>query len=630
MRFAGLAAGMAGVATAVMVLTTAETPRVRAEQAPPPLIYREPDDPVVGVLARADGRIYSDDPKDYSAGASARGLRDLDEAIATRPDDPRLHWYRNLTLERMKRTGLARAAREEAIRVARVCPAGDELIGEYYGGHAEACAKDGDAAAAAAAFLAWLDLGPRTNLYKTVVIWLGDKPRGDPGAPGPGPLFPGRDRLEAFWGPLDRFFESYAGPADARALEQVAKRVQVGMDYREVARKAGFPSFSMGFCYWDHGIPLMDACWQYQIEEPTIVRQGNLIGAIPPRNPAIVHVVIVDNLVRKVEKTLGRPPEHKTHRHRERASFDYDRNIIAGVAFSPDGALVAAGGIRGAVHLREVRGGHERSVLWVPGVKEFESAGFLGAVAFAPDGKTLAAGGSYDATARLWDVATGRLRANLECFAVPKNQGRMDAVQSLAFAPDGKTIATVGYDRDLRLWDVGTGRLRASLGGHSYDVTAVAYSPDGKTIATGDVDGTVRLWDVAANRPRARWPGYRSSAVALAFSPDGKTLAVARDERVVRLRDLPADRWRAELKRSEPHTSQALAFSPDGQTLAVAGFWDVATLWDTASGRMIGILEGHTRSPRAVAYSPDGKTIATGSDDGTLKLWDAPAPPAPK
>ncbi len=259
-------------------------------------------------------------------------------------------------------------------------------------------------------------------------------------------------------------------------------------------------------------------------------------------------------------------------------------------------------------------------MLRIPGVKESDRAGWLNALAFAPDGKTVAAGGTYDASARLLDVASGRVLANLESFPVPKNQGRMDSVMSLAFAPDGKTIATVGYDRDLRVWDVATGCLRASLRAHSYDLTAVAYSPDGNTIASGDYDGNVRLWHVATHRPRARWPGYGPAVVALAFSPDGKTLAVARDEGVVRLRDLTTDRWRVDIHHGLPTFGQTLAFSPDGKTLVVAGVWDVATVWDTASGRMTGILEGHTKYLKCVAYSPDGKTIATGAYDNTLKL----------
>ena len=314
-RFAILVA--AGIGMSVAVLTTTKARAVQPDPAQAPSVYHEPDDPVLSVLARAQSRIYSDDPKDYTEAASSRGLRELDQAIATRPDEPRLHWYRGLTLERMKRTPLARAAREQAIRIARVCPAGDELLDDYYGDHAEACAKEDDAAAAAAAFLARLDLAPDGSFYKTVAIWLGDTPRGDPKAPGPGPLFPGRNRLETLWGPLDRFFERHAGVANEQAIEQVAKRIRVGMDYRDVAREVGFPTFNMQGCHWDHGIPVMDTCWWYEIEQPTIVRQGNLIGAIPPRKPTIVHVIIVDNRVKKVEKTIGPAPANKTYRHRE-------------------------------------------------------------------------------------------------------------------------------------------------------------------------------------------------------------------------------------------------------------------------------------------------------------------------
>src|SRR5581483_11081919 len=108
---------------------------------------------------------------------------------------------------------------------------------------------------------------------------------------------------------------------------------------------------------------------------------------IPAADPTTVHVVIVDGRVARVAMTRGLAPDKADNqrRHAERASFNYPRNVIAGVAFSPDGSLVAAGGIRGFVSLREVQNGKERLVLTVPAVKEYADAGFLAALAFSPD-----------------------------------------------------------------------------------------------------------------------------------------------------------------------------------------------------------------------------------------------------
>ncbi len=228
-----------------------------------------------------------------------------------------------MTLGGMKRAAEDRAAREEAIRLARAVPGGADLLEEYCGGLAMGCAHEGDPAASAAALLTLLDEGPGcVGLYKSVSIDLGEKKQGDPKAPGPGPLFPGRERYEASWGPLVRFFESHDGPADATALARVPARVRVGMDYREVLRAVGFPGFNMGRCHWDQGFPVMDDCYEYSLDEPRIVREGHRIGAIPPADPTIVHVVIVDGRVATVRKTRGRPPENdeKHRRHGERRS----------------------------------------------------------------------------------------------------------------------------------------------------------------------------------------------------------------------------------------------------------------------------------------------------------------------
>jgi WD40 repeat protein len=109
-------------------------------------------------------------------------------------------------------------------------------------------------------------------------------------------------------------------------------------------------------------------------------------------------------------------------------------------------------------------------------------------VAFSPDGKLLASAGA-DKVVRLWDAATGKPTAALK--------GHKDDVYSVAFSPDGKTLASGSYDKTVRLWDAG-GKHLATLKAHTSTVNTVAFSPDGKVLATGSNDGTIRLWDLPA------------------------------------------------------------------------------------------------------------------------------------
>jgi hypothetical protein len=202
--------------------------------------------------------------------------------------------------------------------------------------------------------------------------------------------------------------------------------------------------------------------------------------------------------------------------------------------------------------------------------------------------------------------------------------GHTDAVESVAFSPDGTTLASGGDDNSVRLWDVASHRQVGSPLIDDSGFSSVAFSPDGKTLASGSGDNSVRLWDVASHRQvGSPLTGHTNGVESVAFSPDGKTLASGSDDKSVRLWDVASHRQAGPPLTGHTDLVRSVAFSLDGKTLA-SGSWDKSVrLWDVARHRQIGRpLTGRTDGVESVAFSPDGKTLASGSDDQSVRLWD--------
>lgn len=237
--------------------------------------------------------------------------------------------------------------------------------------------------------------------------------------------------------------------------------------------------------------------------------------------------------------------------------------------------------------------------------------GPVNAVAFAPDGRTLATASS-DGTVTLRRLADRRTTATFTMSG---------QVRSVAFSPDGRTLAAGATNAPVRLWGAADHRTKAVLPQSTAGARAVAFDPRGRTLALAAGDGTVQVWDTGRMRRVESFTGHVGQVDALAYAPDGRTLASAGADRTVRLWDTVRDRPGRVLK---GHTDEVygVAFSPDGRSLASGGADRTVRLWDLARRRTTSVLTGHSDDVNAVAYTPDGATVVSAGGDGTTRLWD--------
>jgi WD40 repeat protein len=296
-----------------------------------------------------------------------------------------------------------------------------------------------------------------------------------------------------------------------------------------------------------------------------------------------------------------------------------DVGAITCIAFSRDNKLLAVGSSGGAVYVWNVTG------KGAPALKFSISASTTSVpgVGFGPD--DLLAVACADNQFRVWDVGGKDLKEVSTVNAHEKG------LTSVAWSPDGKTLATGSNDATIKLWSLGDGGLKETgqILGHPGAVTVLAFNPAGSALAAGCPDGSVRLWTIAAGaKPRERlviqYPN--SGAVgALSFSNNGNTLAAAYADHTGRLWNVSGTKA-AERAKLEGHAGilTGIAYAPDNKTLLTGSSDWTARSWDLTGAKPVQRHEpwSHLSYINAVAYAPDNLTLATGSYDTVLRLWD--------
>jgi WD40 repeat protein len=338
--------------------------------------------------------------------------------------------------------------------------------------------------------------------------------------------------------------------------------------------------------------------------------------------------------------------------------------IVSSIATSPNGTMLAAGGVDGSVTLLTLTGPGQSAL-----DARFIADGKIGAevfqVSFSPDSRTLAV--AVQGTVYLWSVTDP---AHPVPYPHPIVTGT-DQDHAALFSPRASLLAVAGWDGTIRLWNVADPADPVLTGQHAGagPTDTLAFTPNGKTLASGY--SNIHLWNVADPAriaPLGQIPVGQDEIKSVAFSPNGRTLAVGSasaisDGRadgvpvaapyakiggsapIVRLFSV-SDPGRPALlgppllaptaipnvqDPSSPVMSRfvfSVAFSPNGRTLVAGTDGHVVYRWDTTNPDKpfsLGTpLTGPTDWITSVAFSPDGQTLAAGSSDGSIRLWTAP------
>ncbi len=276
-------------------------------------------------------------------------------------------------------------------------------------------------------------------------------------------------------------------------------------------------------------------------------------------------------------------------------------------------------------------------------------------IAFSSDGRLLATA-SVDNEVKLWEIASGRLlaqvegsrsvdlspdgtlafrSANMQLGLLPPSDANPSTEQrpqpivytesshvgAVAYAPDGGLIAVAGWDHTLSIWDVPSRSLKQRLAGHDHALWCIDWSSDGKLIAAGDVYGRVRIWDAKNGSLIANISAHSSVVKAIRLADHSRFVVTCSSDATARVWELPTGKLLRALPGHRGEVSNVMIAAGGDQIFTAGSDGDVKR-WQFGD-RPNNLIIDHPQAVSSISFSLDGQRIITGCADGYLRVFES-------